>query len=103
MRKKFKLSKMWYIRLVGAWSMFNFAQIIYYLPTDYSIQSSVAESATQASQIANEQILKGLCNLSYMFFVFAIWLIFEIAVPLWKIRRKMDDKEAKAESKGVVS
>jgi hypothetical protein len=94
--KKFKMSKMWYIRLVGAWSMFNFAQNIWHLQSDYSIQSSVADSAVQASQIANELMLKGLCNLSYMFFVFAIWLIFEIAVPLWKIRGKMDGKETKA-------
>jgi hypothetical protein len=90
--RKFKLSKMWYIRLVGALSMLNFAQKIYHLPDEYIIQSSSAEGAIQAVQVANELILQAVCKFSYMFFVFAIWLMFEIAVPIYKARKASEDK-----------
>lgn len=87
--KKFKLSKMWFVRLVGAWSMFNFAQGIYNLMNEYTIQSSSAEGAIQAVQVADSLILQAICKFSYMFFVFAIWLIFEIVVGIYKLNKNL--------------
>lgn len=87
--KKFKLSKMWYVRLVGAWSMFNFAQEIYHLMSEYAIQSSNVEGAIQAVQIADELILQAVSKFSYMFFIFAIWLVFEVAVGVYKLNKTL--------------
>jgi hypothetical protein len=87
---KVRLSKLWWVRLVCSWSMFNFAQSTYDLLSRYAVESSVAESATENIQIADELILQALCKFVYMFFVFGIWVVFEIAVPFYKIRRRLD-------------